>query len=153
MLHANYFSMEGGWIIFVSNVSLKLFNLSLYPDDVLPQKRVEYTLIFQLLLRRDQKLKSKNDPILYALKISSSLKSTSAGVKDLFCFIRLVLFQNIRRNRVVKSQWHEGCVPEMTDNKKSIVEHLWEQIVKQTRIISIIKLEILIYILCFANVS
>ena len=63
-LLANSFSLARGRTIFETNIFSKFGNFFLAPDLVSPQGRVEYTLIFQSLSLRDQKLKNRNNPVL-----------------------------------------------------------------------------------------
>ena len=50
MQPTNYFSMVRGRSIFVTDIFLKLGNLSLTRDHISFQRMIEYTLIFELLL-------------------------------------------------------------------------------------------------------
>ena len=65
--------------IFVINIFLKLDNLTLATDNASPQRRVAFTLIFQLLSLQNQKRKSRNNPILYSLKYLNKNVSEICG--------------------------------------------------------------------------
>ena len=60
--------MAHGRTIFNTNIFLKFGNLYLTSEHVSPQRKVEYILIFHIISLQDQKLKSRNNPILYAFK-------------------------------------------------------------------------------------